>query len=169
MRCAAAFLLLLPLVAMQFTDEVQWTASDFAVFGTMLLVACGAYELALWASGNPVYRAAAAVAVGTAFFLVWSNLAVGLIGSERNPDNVLYVGVLAVGIVGAVVARLRAPGLAWTLVAMAVAQVLVPAIARALGSVEVLLLTGTFVALWFTSAWLFRKAAREETPVRGQS
>lgn len=35
----AALMPLLPLVAMQFTDEVDWSASDFAVFGTMLLVA----------------------------------------------------------------------------------------------------------------------------------
>jgi hypothetical protein len=36
------------------------------------------------------------LAVGTALFLVWSNLAVGLIGSENNPANMMYLGVLAV-------------------------------------------------------------------------
>ena len=33
----AALLLLLPLVAMQFTREVIWDAADFAIFGTMLV------------------------------------------------------------------------------------------------------------------------------------
>ena len=36
---AAAALLLLPLVAMQFTEEVNWTVFDFLVFGSMLAVA----------------------------------------------------------------------------------------------------------------------------------
>jgi hypothetical protein len=37
----AAFLLLLPWVAMQFTTEVNWTLFDFLVIGVMLLAACG--------------------------------------------------------------------------------------------------------------------------------
>ena len=41
----AAALWLAPLVAMQFTREVNWTASDFVVFGVMLLLALGAYEV----------------------------------------------------------------------------------------------------------------------------
>jgi predicted Na+-dependent transporter len=42
----AAFLLLLPLIAMQFTNEVNWDETDFVVFGAMLFGACGVYELA---------------------------------------------------------------------------------------------------------------------------
>ncbi|MDQ2695792.1 MAG: hypothetical protein M3Z21_10530, partial [Pseudomonadota bacterium] len=42
----AAFLLLLPLAAMQFTNEVNWDETDFIVFGAMLAVACGTCELA---------------------------------------------------------------------------------------------------------------------------
>ena len=37
----AAFLLLLPAVAMQFTSEVDWGPGDFMVMGVMLLTACG--------------------------------------------------------------------------------------------------------------------------------
>ena len=48
----AAFLLLLPLFAMQFTEEVNWDAVDFIAFGAMLLAACGAYELTTKLSGN---------------------------------------------------------------------------------------------------------------------
>ena len=33
----AALLLLLPLVAMQFTDEVNWSLADFVVFGALWL------------------------------------------------------------------------------------------------------------------------------------
>ena len=48
----AAAMLATPLVAMPFTDEVVWTAFDFAVFGTMLLAAGGAMALAVRMSGD---------------------------------------------------------------------------------------------------------------------
>jgi hypothetical protein len=67
----AALILLLPLVAMQFTDEVVWDETDFAVMGAMLFGACGAYELAARMTGNIAYRAAVGVAVVAAFVLIW--------------------------------------------------------------------------------------------------
>ena len=63
-------ILLLPTVAMQFTDQVVWDETDFAVIGAMLLGACGAYELAARMTGNIAYRAAVGVAVVTAFILI---------------------------------------------------------------------------------------------------
>lgn len=93
----AAFLLLLPLVAMQLTDEVTWDESDFIVIGAMLAVACGTYELAARMTGSSAYRAAVGVAVAAGFILVWLNLAVGIIGTEDNPANLMHGGVLAVG------------------------------------------------------------------------
>jgi hypothetical protein len=54
---------------------------------------------------NRAYRAAVGVAIAAAFILVWMNLAVGIIGSEDNPANLMYGGVLAIGIIGAVIAR----------------------------------------------------------------
>src|SRR3712207_6530028 len=59
----AAVILLLPLVAMQFTDEVDWDAADFIIFGAMLAGAGGAYELAAGTTGNRAYRAAVGVAL----------------------------------------------------------------------------------------------------------
>ena len=44
---AAAALLATPLVAMQLTDEVNWTASDFGIFAVMLGAAGGAWELGM--------------------------------------------------------------------------------------------------------------------------
>jgi hypothetical protein len=168
----AAFLLPLPLVAMRFTNEVNWDEIDFMVFGAMLAAACGTCELAARMTGNSAYRAAVGVAVAAAFILVWMNLAVGIIGTEDNPANLMFGGVLAVGIVGAVIARLQPHGMARALVATALAQALVAVIALSagLGSTgpgwpgDILVLTGFFAALWVGSALLFGKAAREQVP-----
>ena len=159
----AASLLLLPAVAMRFTDEVDWTPSDFVTWGAMLAVACGTYELAARAMGSRAYRAGVGTAVATAFLLVWINLAVGIVGSEGNPANLMYAGVLAVGIAGAFVARCRPAGMARAMVATAFAQALVGAIVLGgrMGD-EAVVLTTCFVAPWLASAWLFRIAAREE-------
>jgi hypothetical protein len=137
----------------------------------MLATACGTYELATRVTRNKAYRAAVGVALAAAFILVWMNLAVGIIGNEDNPANLMYGGVLAVGIIGAVIARFQPYGMARAFVATGVAQALVAVgalIARLglpwSGPAEVLMLNGFFVALWLTSAGLFRKAAREQTP-----
>ncbi|HET7844978.1 MAG TPA: hypothetical protein VFL14_12560, partial [Xanthomonadales bacterium] len=109
---AATLLLLLPAVAMQLTNEVQWTALDFAVFGSMLLLACGTYELGAWLSDSTAYRAAFAVAVGAGFLMTWANLAVGIIGHEGERANLLFFAVILVGAAGALIARFRARGMA---------------------------------------------------------
>ncbi|WP_437663506.1 hypothetical protein [Sorangium sp. So ce1182] len=159
---AAALVLLLPLVAMQFTEEVAWDLADFVIFGAMLVGACGTYELAARSTGNRAYRAAVGVALAAAFVLVWMNLAVGIIGNEENPANLMYGGVLAVGIIGAVIARFQPHGMGRAMVATALAQALVALIAVIAGLGYTFMLTGFFVALWLTSARLFWRAAREQ-------
>lgn len=42
---AVAAILAIPLIAMQFTDEVQWSTGDFVMMGAILLSAGLAYEL----------------------------------------------------------------------------------------------------------------------------
>ena len=168
---AAALLLLLPLFAMQFTDQVDWDVADFAVFGGLLLGVGVAYELVAKQSGSTAYRAAVGLALAAAFILIWMNGAVGIIGTERNDANLMYGGVLAVGIIGAILARFRPRGMARTLFAMAVAQAVVAVIALVAGlgepaspPMEILGINGMFVTLWLGSAWLFRRAVPEVTP-----
>ena len=169
----AGLLLLLPLVAMQFTDEVDWDVADFAVFGAMLFVAGSIYELAARMTRNKAYRAAIGVALGAAFILVWLSLGVGLIGKDGDPANLMYFAVLAVGSIGALIARLQPHGMARALFATALAQALVAAITLIVGlglpwsgPAEILLLNGFFIAMFAGSAWLFRRAARGR-PERG--
>ena len=109
---ATAFILLLPVLAMPCTDEVVWDLADFAIAGVLLCGAGLTYELAAKKAGHLASRAAVGVAVAAALILVWMNLAVGLIGAEDNPANLMYVGVLAVGIMGAFIARLQPHGMA---------------------------------------------------------
>jgi hypothetical protein len=165
----AALILLLPLLAMQFTDEVQWGVVDFALAGALLVGTGLIFELAVRTTGNIAYRAAVGVALAAAFILVWLSLGVGIIGKDGDPANLMYFGVLAVGITAAVMARLRPAGMARALLATALAQALVAAIALMgrlgypwSGPLEILALNGFFVALFVGSALLFRKAAREE-------
>lgn len=115
---------------------------------------------------NRLYGAAVAVAVVTAGLLVWLSLGVGIIGRDGDPANRMYFGVLAVGIIGALLARLRPLGMARALFATALAQTLVAVIALSArlghpwsGPLELMALNGFFVALFGASAWLFRRAA----------
>jgi hypothetical protein len=118
-------------------------------------------------TGNLAYRAAVGVALAAAFILVWLSLGVGVIGKDGDPANLMYFGVLAVGIIGTLIARFQPHGMALALFGTALAQALVAVIALIAGlgypwsgPLEILGLTGFFVALWLISAWLFRKAAR---------
>ncbi|HET9509901.1 MAG TPA: hypothetical protein VFO80_02020 [Sphingomonas sp.] len=164
----AVALLALPFVAMQFTREVQWTASDFVVFGTMLAVACAAFDRLTRMGGGWPYRIGAATAVFAGFFLVWVNLAVGIIGSEDNPANLLYAVVIAVAVGGAVVSRARAKGMARSLALAAAAQVAIGALALTMGWGEgsriyprdIVGATLVVTTLWLAAAAAFAIAAR---------
>lgn len=159
----AALILLLPLIAMRFTDEVAWGLADFVVAGVLLIGAGLTFELLAKKAPSIEYRAAVGVAVVAALLLVWVNLAVGIIGNAGNPANLMYIGVLAVGVVGAVVARFQPHAMARALLAMAIAQVLIAVIVALTGLGQTYLMTGFFVVLWLTSAWLFRRSS--EPPV----
>lgn len=158
---AAAALLATPLVAMRLTDEVNWTASDFAIFAVMLGAAGGAWELGMRTSSSISYRLGVTAAVGTAFLLVWATLAVGFIGNEEHPANLMYAGLLIVGLIGAVLAQFRAGGLAVTLVVMAIGQMAAGAVGAGLGQYEAIKPTVVFTLMWLGAAALFAKAARD--------
>ncbi len=157
----AVALLLAPAVAMQFTTEVQWTLFDFALMGVLLAIACGVGELVLRASDSLTYRLGAAVAIGTTFVLGVGKLAVGLIGSEDNPANDRVWAVLAVGVVGALIARFKPRGLSLVMVALAAGQVGLALYADATAQDLPLRITVVFVTGWLVAAALFDRAARE--------
>jgi hypothetical protein len=163
----AAALLLVPLVAMQFTDEVNWDVADFAVFAALLTGLCLGFDFLLSRDRGLAYKLAAGVALMTAFLLVWISGAVGLIGSAHNDANLMYGGVLAIAASGAFIARWQAFGMAVAMLAASAAQanVGVIAIIWELGKdapawpQDIVVLTGIFSAMWLISAGLFWRAS----------
>jgi len=73
-----AIILIIPLVAMQFTDEVAWTLLDFVTAGSLLFGSALVYELATRNMMTTKYRVAVGVAVIAALVYFWSELAVGI-------------------------------------------------------------------------------------------
>jgi len=142
---------------------------DFVLFGVLLAGVGVGIELAMRRTGSKAYRAAVAVALVAAFFLVWLSLGVGIIGRDGDPVNGMYFGVLAVGVIGALIARFRPGGMTCALVATTIAQMLVAVIALLAGfgketanyPLDILLLTTVFVVLWLVSARLFRRAVEK--------
>lgn len=108
---------------------------------------------------NSAYRVAVGIAVAAALLILWMQ---GAVATEDDSPGPIFFGVLAVGIIGAIIARFRPQGMARALFATALAQALVAVIAMIAWAqyLEILMLNGFFVALWIGSALLFRKAAR---------
>lgn len=75
---AAAVLLVLPWVAMQFTAEMRWDLGDFVIFGAMLVIACGAFEGVVRLTPDRRSRWLAGTVIAVVFLLVWAELAVGI-------------------------------------------------------------------------------------------
>ena len=77
----ATVLLLIPLIAMQFTDEVNWTVLDFVVGAALLFGAAFMLDLLLRKIKQTRYRVAAAIALLIILVLIWAELAVGIFGT----------------------------------------------------------------------------------------
>lgn len=78
---ATALLLLVPLVAMRFTEEVDWSLFDFVVAGTLLFGAGMTYQLIAARFSTRRHRVAVGIVVTAALLLAWVHLAVGLFGN----------------------------------------------------------------------------------------
>ncbi|RSK40142.1 hypothetical protein [Hymenobacter perfusus] len=142
------------------------TVSKFVMAGILLLIMGLLYLLVASRNRSGAYKLAAGIAVAASLLLVWGNLAVGFIGSEDNPMNLLYGAVLAVGFVGAVVAKLQPQGMAKAMFGAALTQFAVPFVALLIkrpelnmGVLWVIVLNTVFAGLWVAAGLLFRRAA----------
>jgi hypothetical protein len=78
MWSAIAALLLLPVVAMQFTREVNWGAEDFAMAAALLIGGGGLYEVVARLTRDSRRRTAIGIALVAAVLLIWAEAAVGI-------------------------------------------------------------------------------------------
>ena len=74
-------LLLIPFIAMQFTDEVVWSSLDFVVMGILLLSTGLLCELVLRKVIKIKYRIVLCIAILFGFLILWAELAVGIFGT----------------------------------------------------------------------------------------
>ncbi len=153
-------LLMLPAGAMQFTSEVNWTVSDFIFAGVLFGIVGLAFELIVRASDSLAYRLGAGLAGMSAFRTVWDNGPVGMIGSEDNPYNLTFGGVLFMALIGSVLARFRAGAMARAMALAAIAQVVASAISLSADPRGAVFSIG-FGGLWLLSAALFWNSAQE--------
>ena len=73
-----AAVLMIPLVAMQFTTEVAWTGTDFVAAGTLLALAGLAPTFALRKLRTTRGRLTALALIGLGFLYCWAEMAVGI-------------------------------------------------------------------------------------------
>ncbi len=162
----AAALLAVPFFAMRFTSEVNWGLGDFIFAALMFAALCGLVELAVRRSTKAVYRWAIALAGLGAFAVVWVNLAVGIVASEDNPYNVVFMAIVVATVVASALVRLKPRAMARILPVTAVSLLLALGIGQMLGSDErhdtrLAEWTGVtlFAGMFGASALLFRDSA----------
>lgn len=73
-----AFILLIPLVAMQFSEEVDWKLGDFIVIGSLLFGSGLLYELLAKNVRNKDHRFIIGIVIAVAALYLWAELAVGI-------------------------------------------------------------------------------------------
>jgi len=165
----AVLLLAAPFVAMQMHAEgVNWSPGDFFFAGALFAIIGGSFELAVRLSPNAAYRGGAGLALLGTLLVIWSNLAVGIVGSEHNPANHWFFVALLVGIIGGCIARFRATGMALAAVATAICLAVAFVVASSGPTDEPFvhhsiefIATSIFALIFLGSAALFRKAARD--------
>ena len=159
----AIALLLFPAIAMQFSDEVNWGVEDFA-FATIMIGGVGlVLELTVRLASNAAYRAGVGIMLAVIFVTCWVNLAVGIIGNEENPQNLMFFTILLVPVFGAMLVRFRARGMAFVMLASAAAQIVVGVIGFTMGAL-LPVWTAVMTLAWCSAAALFFKAANKSRP-----
>jgi len=74
----ASLLLLIPLMAMQFTDEVSWKLSDFLMAAVLLFGTGFAIDFVIRKVKKRTYRIVLSIAILVILVLIWAEFAVGI-------------------------------------------------------------------------------------------
>lgn len=114
---------MVPFVASRFVVGWNWPAGTFVVVYCLFFLVGMAFAMISKRMGVWSYKAGVGIALFAGFGLGWSNMV--HVADSENPANLAYYSVLVVGAIGATLARLRAPGLARTMFAMAAVLALI--------------------------------------------
>ncbi len=71
-------ILLIPLVVMQFTSEVNWDRPDFVIMGILIFTTSLTFNLAMGKMKHNPKRLLVGVVIVALFIYVWVELAVGI-------------------------------------------------------------------------------------------
>ena len=77
---------MIPLIAMQLTDEVKWSLFDFIIMGAMLSITGLLGEVILKKVKKSKHRLILYITIVMIFFLIWAELAVGIFGTPFAGD-----------------------------------------------------------------------------------
>jgi peptidoglycan/LPS O-acetylase OafA/YrhL len=165
---AGAGVMLLPISIQAISGNFGWSTGDFVFVGVILFTSCFIFDLAARKPRNLSYLLGSAAALAAGSGLVVVNGAVGLVGSEDEAHNLLFLAVILVAIVGAVFARGRPEGMAAAMFAAGVSHLAISAalLIRARGvsdgdaRMEILGLS-ILGGIWLAAAWLFRHSSQD--------
>ncbi|HVW10774.1 MAG TPA: hypothetical protein VHC90_19445 [Bryobacteraceae bacterium] len=152
---------MVPVVAAQFVEDWHWGVGGFVrvylvLFATGMAIALIAKRMGVWS-----YKAGVGVALIAGLGLGWSTMVAT--ADSGHPERLWFLSVLVVGLIGAGLARLKAPGLAVTLFAMAAVlaliSVMLPSGAPPDVSARMATGHGIAVVLFAASGLLFRHAS----------
>lgn len=76
----SVIILMLPLIAMQFTDELNWTLFDLIIAGVLLIGTGLICEITMRKIKKIRHRIAICVTLFVVLFFIWTELAVGIFG-----------------------------------------------------------------------------------------
>ena len=164
------FALSIPLIAMQFTSSVNWDLLDFSIAGLLLASSGLALRWLVWRSKDPWFRIGSIIGILAVFLLIWSNLAVGLIGSGPNLPNLLFGLIPLIGIIGAIRSHFSSKGLFRSMVTMAIAILTMGIVSFLLSDLKnwensftaIFLVTGFFSFLFLVSALFFKVSEKRK-------
>ena len=158
---AALALVLLPAIAMGFTDEVDWTAIDFVFAGVLIFSLGIGIEIAVRVGRSGVHSLGLGIAAIAGFLTLWANAAVGFIGAEGEPVNIAISLMVVVAAILTLAARFRPNVLRYVFAAVALGQIAAGLYATSAmpgRAVEWGVLI-VFAGIWSAAALCFHRAA----------
>ncbi len=163
----AAAIMLVPVSVQLFSGNFGWSIFDFIGVAIILLAGCLIFDFTARRAPNLSYLAGAGAALAAGFGSLVVNGAVGLVGSEDEPHNLLFLFVLIIAIGGAAIAEGRPSSMARAMFTAALTHVFVSValVLKARGisdgdpQMEVVGLA-MFAGIWLASGWLFQHASK---------